>query len=207
MRPGTGPRRPTAAAEIRRLALGRGHRHRLDPDHRPATGTLTSTKPPLRHGRSTPALWNPRPPARQPGHRHTPIIKSRTVQRLSRRPGPVLRPHESSGLAKVSNCWLWHTWPKHRGKMSAVQLNYRVIKASGHALAQLCSWLWSVIKFVGRAVGQLCLWLWGAIKPVGHAMRRVRPMVPALIVAVLAAATICGGLAALCRSKKSGCMA
>jgi len=59
-----GPRRPPAAAENpRRLALGRGHRHRLDPDHRPATCTLTSAKPPPRHGRSNPGAGG------TPGHR------------------------------------------------------------------------------------------------------------------------------------------
>jgi integrase len=36
------------------LALGTGHSHCLGPDHRPATGTLTSARPPLRHGRSNP---------------------------------------------------------------------------------------------------------------------------------------------------------
>jgi len=30
----------------------------------------------------------PRLPARQPGHRHTPTVKSRTAQRLSRHPEP-----------------------------------------------------------------------------------------------------------------------
>jgi Transposase DDE domain group 1 len=96
----TGPRRPPPAAENpRHLALGRGHRHRLGPGHRPATRALTSEKPPLRRRRSNPrGLWNPRPPVGQPGHRHTPTLKSRTVQRLSRRPGPVIRRHESSGL-------------------------------------------------------------------------------------------------------------
>ena len=61
----TGPRRPPAAAENpRHLALGRCHRHRLGPDHRPATRTLTSGKPPLRHRTEYPrGLWNPRPPA------------------------------------------------------------------------------------------------------------------------------------------------
>ena len=38
--------------------------------------------------------WNPRPPARQPGHCHTPTLKSGTVQRLNRRPGPALHPRE-----------------------------------------------------------------------------------------------------------------
>ncbi len=38
----------------RQLALGSGHSHRLGPDHHPATPTLTSEKPPLRHGRTNP---------------------------------------------------------------------------------------------------------------------------------------------------------
>ena len=58
------PRRPPPEAENpRRLALGRGHSHRLGPDHRPATGTLTSAKPPLRHRRSNPGACG------TPGHR------------------------------------------------------------------------------------------------------------------------------------------
>jgi hypothetical protein len=68
-----------------------------------------------------------------------------------------------------------------RGKMNAVQPNHRRrrlhqlssrIKAIGRMLAQLRSWSWNMIKFVGRAV------------------RRLRPMVPAVIVAVLAGATV-----------------
>ena len=59
-----GPRRPPPAAENpRHLALGRRHRHRLGPDHRPATRTLTSGKPSLRHGRSNPGARG------TPGHR------------------------------------------------------------------------------------------------------------------------------------------
>ena len=41
------------------------------------------------------------PPATRPASRATVIpatLKSRTVQRLSRHPGPAIRPHESSGL-------------------------------------------------------------------------------------------------------------
>jgi hypothetical protein len=41
-----GPRRtPPTAENPRNLALGRRHSHRLDPDHRPAAGTLTSSNP------------------------------------------------------------------------------------------------------------------------------------------------------------------
>ena len=47
----------------RHLALGSCHRHRLGPDHRPATRALTSEKPPLRYRRSTPG------PVEPPGHR------------------------------------------------------------------------------------------------------------------------------------------
>ena len=36
------------------LALGKCHSHRLGPDHRPATPTLTSSKPTRDHGRSNP---------------------------------------------------------------------------------------------------------------------------------------------------------
>jgi hypothetical protein len=44
------------------------------------------------------ACGTPRHPVRQPGHRHTQIVKSGTVQRSSRCPGPAIRPRESSGL-------------------------------------------------------------------------------------------------------------
>ena len=57
-----GGRRLTAE-NPRYLALGRRHSHRLGPDHRPATRTLTSAKPPLRHGRSNPGACG------TPGHR------------------------------------------------------------------------------------------------------------------------------------------
>jgi Group II intron, maturase-specific domain len=74
----------------------------LDPGHRPAASTLSSSKPPLQHRRSKHgARGTPGHPARQPGHRHTghtQTLKSRTAQQLSRRPGPAIRPHESSGL-------------------------------------------------------------------------------------------------------------
>jgi hypothetical protein len=67
-----GPRRtPPTAENLPNLALGGGHSHRLGPDHRPAAGTLTSSKPSREHGRNHRGPWNPRPPARQPGHRHT----------------------------------------------------------------------------------------------------------------------------------------
>ena len=56
------------------------------PDQRKATPAIRKEYPR--------GPWNPRPPARQPGHRHTPTVKSRTVQRLRRRPGPALRPRE-----------------------------------------------------------------------------------------------------------------
>ena len=57
-------RRPPATAEYpRHLALGTGHRHRPGPDHRPATRTLTSEKPPPRHRRSNPGARG------TPGHR------------------------------------------------------------------------------------------------------------------------------------------
>ncbi len=109
------PRRPPPAAENPgALALGKGHSHRLGPDYRPATRTLTSEKPPLRYRREQPGgLWNPRPPARRPGRRHTPIVKSRTVQQFSRGPGPALRPHESSGLARALRDLGWSA-PKLR---------------------------------------------------------------------------------------------
>ena len=67
-----GPRRPPAAAENPRdLALGSGHSHRLGPDHRPATRTLTSAKPPLRHGRTNPGA--PGTPGHRPASRATVI--------------------------------------------------------------------------------------------------------------------------------------
>ena len=76
-------------------ALGGRHRHRLGPDHCPATSTLTSRKPSQRPRKEQPgACGTPGHPARQPGHRHTQTLKSGTVQRLSRRPGPAIRPRE-----------------------------------------------------------------------------------------------------------------
>jgi hypothetical protein len=72
--------------------------------------------------------------------------------------------------------------------MSAVKL----IKAIGRALAQLRSWLWSAIKLLGRALAQLWSWAWSAIKLVGRVVRRLRPVVPGVVIAVLAAATIAG---------------
>ena len=64
----TRPRRPSPTAENPcHLALGKRHRHRLDPDHRPAAGTLTSSNPPLQHRRSNPGARGtpgPRPASR-----------------------------------------------------------------------------------------------------------------------------------------------
>jgi hypothetical protein len=82
--------------------------------------------------------------------------------------------------------------------MSAVQPNnrrqrlpqLRGIKAIGHLLAQVRSWLYNMIELVGRAIRQLCSWFWSVIKLVGRAIGRLRPMVPAVIVAVLAGATV-----------------
>jgi hypothetical protein len=84
------------------LALGRRHRHRVDPGHRLATSTLTSSNPSLQHGKDHPgARGIPGHPARQPGRRHTQTLKSRTVQRLSHHPAPAVRPRESSGLDQL----------------------------------------------------------------------------------------------------------
>ena len=79
------PRQPPPAAENRRnLALGHRHRRRLDPDQRPAAGSLTRRKPAQRPRKDTPrGPWNPRHPARQPGHRHTPNLKSSPATPLS----------------------------------------------------------------------------------------------------------------------------
>jgi Transposase DDE domain group 1 len=60
-RPAHPQRTATTAQDPRHLALGPGHRRRLDPDRRPAPGTLTSRKPSLRspkdknRARGTPA--------------------------------------------------------------------------------------------------------------------------------------------------------
>ena len=74
------PRRAPQNPENRRdLALGRGDRHRLAarPGH-PAPD-LTSTNPSRRARKETPgARGTPGHPARQPGHRHTPALKSRS---------------------------------------------------------------------------------------------------------------------------------
>jgi hypothetical protein len=104
-----GPWRPPATAENpRRLALGRGHRHRLGPDHRPATRTLTSTKPPPRYGRSNPgARGTPghRPASRALSYPDPKITNCSAVQSPS---GPAIRPRESSGLATVRRRTLVH---------------------------------------------------------------------------------------------------
>ena len=63
------------------------------PDHRLAAGTLTSEKPNLRHRRSNPwGLWNPRPPARQPGHCHTSSRKIRNCSAVQP-PSPASLPY------------------------------------------------------------------------------------------------------------------
>lgn len=83
--------------------------------------------------------------------------------------------------------------------MNAVQPNHRrerlhrlssKFKAIGRILARLRSWFWSVIKLVGHKAGRLCSRAWSMIKLVGRAVRRLRPIVPALIVAILAGATV-----------------
>ena len=83
-----GPRWPPPAAENpRHLALGRGHRHRLGPDHRPATRALTSEKPPLRQGRSTPGPVEPPatgPPAGPPSYPDRKITNCSAAQPRSR---------------------------------------------------------------------------------------------------------------------------
>lgn len=82
----------------------------------------------------------------------------------------------------VSNCRHWRARLKRHGKMSAVKLNYHWPRLH----FQLPTW----IGATGRALARLWSWFWGVIKLVGRTVRRLRPMVPGAIVAVLAAATI-----------------
>ena len=85
----------TLLAWLAHLALGGRHRRRLDPDQRPAAGTLTS-RTPFRQSRKDrqPGPWNPGSPARQPGCCHTPNLKSRPAAHLSGMHRPTTNPRE-----------------------------------------------------------------------------------------------------------------
>ena len=78
------------------LAMGRGHHGRVAADRSPSPRKPPDhRKPSLRARKETSgACGTPGHPARQPGHRRTPAIKSGTVQRFSRCPAPALRPRE-----------------------------------------------------------------------------------------------------------------
>lgn len=75
-------------------------------------GRLAATPPPItsrcwppRSRQGTPgARGTPGHPARQPGHRHTPTLKSRSTTRRGSHPRPVNGHRESSGLTER------HTW-------------------------------------------------------------------------------------------------
>ena len=65
--PASGPR-PAALQSPRRLALGRRHRERLEPDHRIASGSPDQPETSHRSRiRRTRGRWSPRPPGRRPG--------------------------------------------------------------------------------------------------------------------------------------------
>ena len=91
------PQRPAPRAENRRhLALGPSNHDRLEPDHRPATRPLTSTKPsgPPWREQTSGARGTPSHPACQPGIRHTQTLKSRSITRAGRQPRPAIKRHE-----------------------------------------------------------------------------------------------------------------
>ena len=82
-------RPPRPPQNLRRLALGTCDRNRLGPDHRPRPSPLTVTKPSQRPRKERQGPWNPGHPARQPGHRHTQTLKSRSTTRPSGHPRPA----------------------------------------------------------------------------------------------------------------------
>ena len=95
-----GPRRAAAPPENPGdLAVGRGDHGRLAAHRRAPASPLTSAKPSLRSRKENPgARGTPGHPARQPGHRHTPTLKSRPQTGPSRRSAPAINPDERSGL-------------------------------------------------------------------------------------------------------------
>lgn len=95
------PQRPPAPPQdLRGLALGNRDCHRLGPDHRPVPSTLTSTERSGDQGKNPGTLGTPGDPARQPGHRHSPTLKSRFITWPGGHPRPATDQRESSGLAR-----------------------------------------------------------------------------------------------------------
>ena len=81
------PQRPAPPPEnLRHLALGTSDRDRLGTDRRPARRPMTSTKPPRRSRKEPGARGTPGHPARQPGHRHTRALISRSTTPPAREP-------------------------------------------------------------------------------------------------------------------------
>jgi hypothetical protein len=95
-----GTRRPAAAPENPgNLALGRGN-HRGLAAHRRAPRKHTDQHEPVpatRKGQPG-ARGTPGHPARQPGHRNTPALKSGSRTRSRDHPAPAINPDERSGL-------------------------------------------------------------------------------------------------------------
>jgi hypothetical protein len=90
------PRRtPPPPQDPRILAVGPGHRRRLDPDQCPSAGTMTRQHAIPAITKDSPGTpWNPASPARQPGRRHIPNLKSRSATQLSDTHQPVTGPRE-----------------------------------------------------------------------------------------------------------------
>jgi hypothetical protein len=80
---------PQAPQDRRYLALGTSDHHRLGTDHSPAAGPLTSSGTRPGDQERTQGPVEPHP-ARQPGRRHTPALKSRSTTR--RRPSQASDP-------------------------------------------------------------------------------------------------------------------
>ena len=84
------------------LAMGRGDHRRLAAHRRAPASPLTSTNPSLRPGKDNPgARGTPGHPARQPGHRHTPTLKSGVQNAAPDLPAPAINPDERSGLTAL----------------------------------------------------------------------------------------------------------
>ena len=104
--PGAAHRRPpgtrrTAALPENpgHLAVGRCDHGRVAAYRRDPASPLTSANRPRDPGRRTPGpRGTPGHPARQPGHCHTPTLKSMLSNTVQRRQAPAISPDERSGL-------------------------------------------------------------------------------------------------------------
>jgi hypothetical protein len=79
-------------------AVGRGDHCRVAAYRRAPTSPLISAGRPCDPGRRTQGPWNPGRPARQPGRRHTGMLKASPRNTAQHRPAPAINPDERSGL-------------------------------------------------------------------------------------------------------------